>query len=302
MSNNSGSLKSIFLALGANFVIAVSKYIVAFITNSGSMMAEAVHSTADCANQGLLLLGIKQSKRPPGPEYPLGSGKETYFWSFLVALLLFSVGGIFSIYEGIHKLHEGTMLQSPAAAIGVLVFAILAEGYSLRGCYKEIVKIKGNRPLKEWLKNSRRSELIVVFGEDVAAELGLFIALIAVIAAVVTKNPMYDALGSISIGVLLIIVAIFLGIKVKSLLIGQGVDPVRREEYIQFIDSSPEVDQLFNLITLQMGGDVMIAVKAKMTNQNSADEMIKSINKVEVEIKQKFSEIKWSFFEPDNVQ
>ena len=202
--------KSIFLALGANFAIAVAKGVAAFITSSGSMLAEAIHSLADCGNQGLLLYGLKHSKKAPSPDHPLGYGRAIYFWSFIVALMLFSMGGLFSIYEGIHKLSATEPLNKPWIAIGVLIFGMIVEGGALAGCIREVNKVRGDRSLWTWFRESRRSELIVILGEDAAALCGLTFALIAVSLAMVTGNPIWDAIGSIGIGVLLVIVAFFI--------------------------------------------------------------------------------------------
>ena len=203
MSGKSDSLKTIFYALGANFAIFVAKLVAALMTGSGAMMAEAVHSLADCANQGLLLIGMRNAKRAPSAEHPLGFGKAIYFWSFLVALLLFSVGGTFSFYEGMHKLENPEPLRSPWIAVGVLVFGLIAESFSMWGCMREVNKARGDTNLWRWVRQSRQSELIVVFGEDLAALVGLAIALIAVVATMLTGDPVFDAFGSIAIGALL---------------------------------------------------------------------------------------------------
>lgn len=299
MSNQDASVKSILFALLANFGIAVTKTIAAVITGSGAMLAEAIHSYADCGNQGLLFLGLKKMKREPDLEHPLGYGKEIYFWSFIVALILFSMGGLFSAYEGIHKLssHEG--LKSPMVAIVVLSLSILLEAASTYGCITQINKIKGKVPLRVWLKYSRQSELIVVLGEDIAAMLGLVFALIAVILSMITGNPVYDAIGSIMIGVLLIIISFVLGIKVKSLLIGQSADDPTRTSIKLFLEARPEVEQLLNLITFQMGPQIMVAVKAKMKRVDSVDEMVTRINACEVALRKQYPAIQWVFFEPD---
>src|SRR5688572_16797761 len=157
MAGGANPVKAILYALVANFLIAVAKYVGAFFTNSGSMLAEAVHSTADCGNQLLLLLGIKLSKRPASPDYPLGSGKETYFWSFVVALMLFSVGGLFSVYEGWHKLHHPEALSYPLLALGVLGFGIVAESFSTWGCLREVNKERGSRSIWQWFRTSRNA-------------------------------------------------------------------------------------------------------------------------------------------------
>ncbi|MEO7052761.1 MAG: cation transporter [Rhodanobacter sp.] len=294
-------IKAILLALGANFAIFVAKLVAAFVTGSGAMMAEAVHSLADCGNQGLLLLGIRQAKRPPSSEYPLGWGRAMYFWSFLVAILLFSVGGMFSVYEGIHKFSHPEPLKWPWLALGVLMFGIVAEGTSLHGCMHEVNKVRGAQSLWTWFRQTRSSELLVIFGEDLAALVGLCLAMLAIGATMLTGNLMFDAAGTIAIGVLLIVVAVLVAIEVKALLIGQGVEPARRSELMAFLQARPEVAEVLNLITLQMGPDVMIAVKARMQPTAGDRGLIDAINTVEAAMKQQFTDVRWSFFEPDLV-
>ncbi|HET8705137.1 MAG TPA: cation diffusion facilitator family transporter [Pseudomonadales bacterium] len=298
MSAQGDSLKSILLALGANAAIAVSKFVAAWITQSGSMLAEAVHSASDCGNQILLLWGMKVAKRPATADHPLGYGKEVYFWSFIVAIMLFSMGGLFSIYEGWHKLHNPEPLENPLVAIGVLIFGIVAEGFSLWGCVQEINKARGGRPFSRWFVETRQSELIVVFGEDIAAMFGLTLALAAIGATLITHNPMYDALGSIGIGLLLVLVAVFVGREVKALLIGQSVEAEVRETIQKTILGFPTVRQIFNMITLQMGNEIMVAVKAEIYAEGAA-ETAQAINAIEQAIKQAVPSVSWVFFEPD---
>ncbi|HNX67159.1 MAG TPA: cation transporter, partial [Bacteroidales bacterium] len=203
MSHQNASVKSILFALLANLGIAITKTAAAIITGSGAMLAESIHSYADCGNQGLLFLGLRKSKKRPDAEHPLGYGKEIYFWSFIVAIILFSMGGMFSVYEGIHKIgaHEG--IRSPIIAIVVLVISLILEGSSLYGCLAQIKKVRHNMPLWKWVKQSRQSELLVVLGEDTAALLGLSFAIASVLLSMITGNPLFDALGSIGIGALL---------------------------------------------------------------------------------------------------
>ncbi len=299
MGEQANSIKSIFFALGANFAIFVAKLGAAMVTGSGAMLAESIHSLADSGNQLLLLVGLKQAKKPPTPEYPLGFGKSIYFWSFIVALIMFSMGGVFSIYEGIHKLKHPEPLTTPWIAVAVLLFSIIAESISLWGCVREVNKIRRKRSYFRWFRESRESELLVVFGEDLAALLGLVFALFAVTLSMFTGNPMYDALGSIMIGVLLIIIAVMIGVEVKSLLIGQSVDPEIRKEMIGFLHSQDEIRQVYNLITFQLGQDVMVAVKAEMVEFTTQREMIRAINRCEKRLKATFPQVLWSFFEPD---
>jgi cation diffusion facilitator family transporter len=302
MPHQDASKKSILFALLANLGIAITKTVAAILTGSGAMLAESIHSYADCGNQGLLFWGLKASKKKPDSEHPLGYGKEIYFWSFVVALVLFSMGGLFSIYEGIHKisLHEG--LKNPLIAIVVLSVSMVFEAASLYGCIVQINKLRNNESMWTWLKNSRQSELVVVFGEDTAALLGLAFALFAIILSLVTGNPVYDAIGSIGIGVLLIFVSFFLGIKVKSLLIGQSADSKTRDEIMIFLEGRPEIERVLNLITLQLGPQVMVAVKARMIKVDTADELISNINKCESDLRKDNPSIHWIFFEPDTME
>ena len=299
MSNQSASIKSILFAFLANLGIAITKTIAAVVTGSGAMLAESIHSFADCGNQTLLFLGLKAAKKKPNAQHPLGYGMEIFFWSFIVALILFSMGGLFSIYEGIHKLssHEG--LNNPLVAVVVLSISMILEAASLYGCITQINKLRENESLWSWLKNSRQSELVVVFGEDVAALLGLAFALLAVILSIITGNPIFDAIGSIGIGVLLIIISIFIAIKVKGLLIGQSADEKTCSRIEAFLESRPEVDKVINLITLQLGSELMVAVKARMEKVESTEQLLENINKCEKELKSETPSIKWIFFEPD---
>ncbi|MEH6549525.1 MAG: cation diffusion facilitator family transporter [Pseudomonadales bacterium] len=299
MSTGADSVKTVLYALGANSAIAVAKFAAAAVTGSSAMLAEAIHSTADSANQLLLLLGLKRSIKPADDRHPLGYGREIYFWSFVVAVLLFSVGGIFSIYEGVHKLSDPQPVSSPMIAIVVLVFAIFAEGISLRACIIEVNKVRGQKSLWQWFRHSRQSELLVVMGEDIAAQAGLVLALLAICMTAVTGNPVYDAMGSIAIGVLLVIVAGLVGIEVRSLLVGESADPEIHDKMEQYVASRPEVDQLFNLITMQQGPGIMVAVKAQMVSVGTGNELVQAINQVESGMRSEFPDINWLFFEPD---
>jgi cation diffusion facilitator family transporter len=293
------SLKSILFALFANLAIALAKGVAALYTGSGAMLAETIHSLADSGNQLLLVLGLRQTRQAPTAEHPLGFGKSIYFWSFLVALILFSIGGMFSLYEGVHKLTHPLPLSYPWIAIGVLLFAIVAESVSLWGCMREVNKERHGRNLLRWFRHSRSSALIVVFGEDVAALAGLVLALAAIVATLVSGNPVWDAVGTILIGVLLIVVAFFVAVEVKGLLIGQSADPQTLQLMHQFLSERTEVEQLYNLLTLQFGPDVMVAVKARMARQESDRALIGAINEVEAAFRARFHEVRWLFFEPD---
>src|SRR2546428_495927 len=280
MSARADSVRSILYALGANLAIAAAKTVAAIATGSSAMLAEAIHSFADSGNQGLLLWGLKQAKRPPSPDYPLGWGKAVFFWSFIVALVLFSVGGLFSLYEGWHKLQETEQLSYPWVAVGILVFGLVAESVSLRACLEEVNKLRSGRSLWRWFRESRQSELVVILGEDVAALLGLALALVAILLTIASGNTMWDALGSMAIGVVLIVVASLIGYEIKGLLIGQSAEHETETRLRNFLEKQDSVEHVFRLLTLQLGTSLMVAVKAKMKGATAA-ELIDGINQTE---------------------
>ncbi len=298
-TSHSGTARAILYAFLANGGIAIAKSIVAWITGSGSMLAEAIHSYADTGNQVLLFLGLKQSGRPPDREHPLGYGKLSYFWSFIVALMLFSLGGLFSIYEGIHKLQHPEPLSQLWLAVLVLSFAIVLETFSLLGCLREINIIRAKRPFREWLEHTRNSELVVVLGEDIAALLGLILALVFVSLAGITGNPVYDAIGSMCIGVVLVIISVFLTLRVRSLLVGRSADPVIQESINEIISQQDDVLSVFNAITMQFGPDTVLAAKIKLKPGIDIDSAVADINELERELKKRVPGLKWCFIEPD---
>jgi cation diffusion facilitator family transporter len=299
MSDHGSSAKAIFYAFIANLGIALAKLAASLYTHSGSMLAEAIHSFADCGNQVLLFIGLKQSQRPPDAKYPLGYGKITYFWSFVVALLLFSMGGLFSIYEGWHKLSAHEELNKAWVALVVLALSVALEFGSLLGCLREIKKLRKHRSLGYWLKNTRNAELVVVLGEDVAALFGLVIAFIFVALAAATGNSMFDAIGSIAIGVVLVCVSIFVAARIKGLIVGRSAEDDLQEALRAEVAASPDIDALLNAITMQMGPDVMLALKVRMRDGLSLSAAVDSLNELERRIKTKFPEVAWCFVEPD---
>jgi divalent metal cation (Fe/Co/Zn/Cd) transporter len=208
---------------------------------------------------------------------------------------------MYSLYEGWHKLnaHEAIDVSKLWWAVGVLVFAIGAEGMSMHACLQEVHKSRGDRTLWQWFRQSRQAELVVILGGDLAALAGLVLALVAVLLTMVTGNPLWDAIGTLAIGALLVIVAVFVAREVKAMLIGQSMEPERQAALRAFFEGRPEVDHVISLITLQLGNDVMVSVQAQMVEDQSARALIEQINHVERDMKQAFPEVKWSFFEPD---
>jgi cation diffusion facilitator family transporter len=299
MSEHGSSVKAILYAFLANLFIAITKSAAATYTHSGSMLAEAIHSYADCGNQALLFFGLKQAQRPPDALHPLGHGRLTYFWSFIVALLLFSAGGLFSIYEGWHKLRAPEELHQVWVALLVLGISIGLETGSLIGCLREITKLRGERSLTYWLKHTRNAELVVVLGEDIAALAGLAIAFIFVSLAALTGDTRFDAAGSIAVGAVLISISAFIAVRIKRLLVGTSAEEDLQQGIAELIRSDPEIAGLFNAITQQVGPRVMLAAKIRMRSGISIESAVASINALERRIKEQFPEVGWCFIEPD---
>jgi len=294
------STSHIIQSLMVNLLIATSKGFAAFMTKSGSMLAETIHSFADCANQGLLLMGVKQANRPANKKHPLGYGRAVYFWSFMVAMLLFSIGGMFSIYEGVHKFQHPEPVDHIEWGIGILVFSLLLEGYATYSNIIELNKRRGNSGFFQYLRNTKDSDLVVIFGENSAAVFGLILAITALMTAYYTGDGRYDALGSLAIGIVLIAVAIFLSVEVKSLLIGESADENINLSVKSIIEDHPEILQLINLITIQQGpGEVLMCLKIKCKPNLTALEISNMINNFEKDIRKNNPEVKWIYIEPD---
>jgi cation diffusion facilitator family transporter len=300
MSGHEGSsTRAILYAFLANLGIALAKTAAAAYTKSGSMLAEAIHSYADCGNQVLLYFGLKQSERPANLEHPMGYGKISYFWSFIVAVLLFSLGGVFSIYEGVHKLLDPHELSKPWVGLVVLGFSIVLENGSLAGALREIRKVRGRRSLSQWVKTTRNAELVVVLGEDLAAIFGLVLAFIFLGLATITGDTRFDAAGSICIGVVLIIVSVFVATRIKSLIVGRSAEPDVRAAIADVLASDDNVVRVFNALTLQFGPKVMLAAKVQMRPGTSIEQAVESINALERRLRARVPQIGWCFVEPD---
>jgi cation diffusion facilitator family transporter len=287
-------------AFVANLGIAIAKLAGAMYTGSGSMLAESIHSFADTGNQVLLFIGLKSSERAADEDHPLGYGKLSYFWSFIVALMLFSVGGLFSIYEGLHKLSVPSELNQVWIGLVILGFAIIIEGFSLMGALREASLMRGEQPFWTWLRQTRNAEIVVVIGEDAAAIVGLVIAFSFLGLTWLTGNPVYDAMGSICIGVVLIVVAIFLVVRLQGLLVGKSAEPAIRKLIDELIAEQPQIVTVLNTITLQMGPKVMLAAKIELDPDISIGEAVNLINELEVKLKRAHPEIGWCFIEPDS--
>ena len=300
-SKEDGSNRVILLALTANFGIAVAKLVGAFFTQSASLLAEGIHSLADCTNQIFLLIGAKQSKKPADDLHPLGYGRESFFWSFMVALLLFSMGGLFAIYEGIHKLKADAMtIQYPWVGLTILLVALGLEGASFLACLKEIKGQNQYPSLWIWFRKSTASELIVIFIEDFAALIGLSLALLFLVISIVTENTKWDAIGSIVIGTLLVFVAYILAREVKSLLVGEKSSTDYRAFVVNHLKTLDSGMHILNILSVVTGSDeVLLTMKIHPGKVSNSYELIDAINVLEANIKKQFPEVRWLFVEPD---
>ena len=294
-----GSVKAIFYALAANGGIAISKFFASLYTGSNALLAEAIHSLADCTNQIFLLRGLKEAKRAPNAAHPMGYGRVVYFWAMMVALLLFFMGGAYSVMQGVAHLRHPEPLNNPTVALIVLGISVALEAWSLMGALREIRKIAKGQSFYRWFRETRQSELMVVAGEDIAALLGLVIAFAAILLTLITGNPLWDAVGSILVGALLMVIAVFITREVKAMITGESASPEKQAAIKAFIESHPDVDCVMNLITLQWGSELMLAVQAQMRPQASDRALVDAINVIEAQLQAQWPEIRWSFFEPD---
>lgn len=300
--SSGGSKKAVVAAMAANLGIAVSKFAAAFISGSSSMLAEGVHSTADTANQLLLLLGDKKAKKEPDTEHPFGFGRERYFWSFVVSIMLFTLGGLFAIYEAEEKLRhpDAHPLENPIWPIATLLVAMVLEGLSFRTAIRESRHIKGRSSWPQFIRRSKNPELPVVLLEDFGALIGLVFALVAILLTVVTGNAMWDGLGSLVIGLLLGTIAIVLSVEMKSLLIGEAADPDAEDAIRAAIEASPHTRSLIFLRTQHFGPEeLLVTAKVEFVGSLDMAALARAIDDVEVDIRTAVPIAHYLFIEPD---
>jgi cation diffusion facilitator family transporter len=297
--SSEGTRRAIIAAFLANLGIAISKFFAFLITGSASMLAESIHSVADTGNQGLLFLGGKRARKAPTAEHPFGFGTERYFWAFIVALVLFTLGSMFALYEGVQKLIDPHELDSPIWAFAVLGIAIVLEGWSLRTARHEAAPSRGKRSWWSFIRTTKSPELPVVLLEDSGAIVGLMFALVGISLAEITGEPRWDALGSIGIGLLLGVIAIVLAIEMKSLLIGEAVSPEVEASIRTAILDGPEISRIIHLRTSHLGpDDVVLAAKLEFTADTTAA-LADAIDTVEARVRASAPIIRLIFFEPD---
>ncbi|MGV8896920.1 MAG: cation diffusion facilitator family transporter [Rhodoglobus sp.] len=296
----SGGGKAIIAALLANLGIAIAKFIGFLVSGSSSMLAESVHSLADSGNQGLLLLGGRKAKREADASHPFGYGRERYVYAFVVSIILFSVGGVFSIYEGISKLQDPHELEMPIVPIVILIVALVLEGFSLRTAIKESNLVRGNQSWVQFVRHAKAPELPVVLLEDCAALLGLTLALTGVGLTVATGDSSWDAIGTLAIGVLLVVVAVILGIETKSLLVGEGANRADAAKIRDAINAHSSVEVLIHMKTLYLGPDeLLVAAKIGFASKMRLSDVATEINAVEVSIREAVPVARVIYLEPD---
>lgn len=300
MSQTKHDTSHIIQSLVSNVALSAVKFAAAFYTGSGALLAEALHTATDSLNQILLLIGVKASHKPPDRTHPLGYGRELYFWSFLVALLLFSAGGLFSIYEGIHKFSTPSPIEHAWLGFAIFGVSVALEIVVTRANVRQINLKRGERGFLQFVRDSKESDLIVVFGENAAALLGSILASAAFTISWKTGNGRWDAVGSILVGIVLIGVAVFLTIEVKSLLIGESADPEISAAVAQAAIEDPLVDEIRELITVQQGpGEVLVALKVTCSPTLGASEVSRMINEFEARVRARCPQARWIFVEPD---
>ncbi|MFJ3586485.1 cation diffusion facilitator family transporter [Streptomyces sp. NPDC090127] len=296
----SGGTKAIVAALAANLAIAVAKFVAFLFSGSSSMLAESVHSLADSGNQGLLLLGGKKAKREATPQHPFGYGRERYIYAFLVSIVLFSVGGMFAIYEGYEKIKHPHAIEAWYWPVGVLVFAIIAETFSFRTAIKESNQIRGGLTWTQFVRRAKAPELPVVLLEDLGALVGLFLALGGVGVALLTGDGVWDGIGTLCIGVLLIAIAIILAAETKSLLLGEaaGIEQVKQIE--DAVVDGETVTRLIHMRTLHLGPEeLLVAAKIAVRHDETATEVAAAINAAEERIRAAVPIARVIYLEPD---
>jgi cation diffusion facilitator family transporter len=296
-----GGTTAILAALGANIGIAIAKFVAFLVTGASSMLAEAIHSLADSGNQVLLLIGGKRAKRKATPAHPFGFGRDRYIYSFIVAIVLFSVGGLFAIYEGVHKLQHPEELESPIWAFGVLVVAIGLEGFSLRTAVKETNAVR--QPGESYwgfIRHARAPELPVVLLEDTAALIGLVLALLGVGLSTVTGNGVFDGLGTVAIGLLLVAVAFILAVETKSLLLGESATPDAQRRIVDALTGADGVDSVIHMRTQHLGPEeLLVAAKIAVRHDDTAAGVARAIDEAEARVRAAVPIARVIYLEPD---
>jgi cation diffusion facilitator family transporter len=301
VSAGGGGSRAIIAALAANLGIAATKFIAWLLTGSSSMLAEAIHSLADSGNQALLLLGGKRAARKATPEHPFGYGRERYIYAFIVSIVLFSVGGLFALYEGYHKIQEREAIHEwQWVPVVVLVIAIGLEGYSFRTAIVESNHTRGTTSWVKFVRRAKAPELPVVLLEDAGALVGLVLALFGVVLTLITGNGVWDGIGTAAIGLLLVTIAAVLAVETKSLLLGEGASPEDVRSIERAILAGPGIEQIIHMKTLHLGPEeLLVAAKIAVPSSERADEVARHIDETEARIRAALPIARVIYLEPD---
>jgi cation diffusion facilitator family transporter len=295
-----GGTKAVVAALAANTGIAITKFAAFAVTGSSSMLSEAIHSLADSGNQVLLLVGGRRARRDADEHHQFGYGRVRYVYAFVVSIVLFCLGGLFSVYEGVHKIRHPEELTSPGVAFGVLGIAIVLEGFSFRTAIREANKTRGTTSMFRFVRDARQPELPVILLEDAGALVGLLFALLGVSLAVATGDGRWDGVGALAIGSLLLVIAVFLALEMSSMLVGESAIPAQTEAIHAALQSEPLVSRVIHLRTLHTGPDeILVAAKIAVDHRDSASQISAAIDGAERRVREAVPEARWIYLEPD---
>ncbi|MFC0398751.1 cation diffusion facilitator family transporter [Paraburkholderia rhizosphaerae] len=291
--------RAVYYALASNVAVALCKFAAAAYTASGAALAEAIHSSADCMNQFFMLVGRRAASERADEQHPLGFGRESYFYAMVVALQIFIVGGLASAAVGIYRLTHITPLDHPLVVVAVLGASIVIEGAALRASVRTVGHELRSRGLWRWFRETGKPELLLVIGEDIAALAGVLVSLIAVAIAVWTGNPVFDALGGIGVGLVLMGTALLSLREIKSLIVGESAHRSVRAAMEKWLAARPEVRRIVSLVVLRWADDLLVAVQAELEPRGGEEQLVRAIDEIELALRAAFPAAKWIFFEPE---
>ncbi|WP_225032040.1 cation diffusion facilitator family transporter [Paraburkholderia sp. XV] len=297
--HTSGPPRAIYYALASNIAVATCKYGVALLTNSGAALAEAIHSSADCLNQIIMLYGHRRARARPDEQHPFGFGREQYVYGMLVAMQLFVVGGLASVAVGVFRALHPSPLDRPWLAVGVLCASGVIEAIALRATIRTIEPRHRAHGLFNWFRESGRAAVMLAAGEDFASVVGVAVSLIAVVASMLSQNPLFDALGGIGVGLVLMGTALFSMREIKSLLVGESAHQGVRDEMDAWLRTRPEIRNVVSLVALKWADDLVIAVQAELETEGRASDLVRTIGRIENDLKSQFPAARWIYFEPE---
>lgn len=292
--------RAVYYALASNIAVAACKFAASAYTNSGSALAEAVHSTADCMNQVFLLIGNRAAQTRPDEKHPFGYGRESYFYATLVALQIFLIGGVVSVAFGVYRLVYRVPIDHPGVVIAVLCASGVIEGIALKASIATVGRRKRRREtLWHWLRETRKPEMLLAVGEDVAALAGIAVSIVAIALSLATGSPVFDALGAVAVGLILMASAVFFMRKIKSLIVGESAHADVRAAMEAWLTEQPEIEHVVSFIVLQWADDQLVAVQVQLRSSGDTNELVRTIDRLEHAFKEAFPGVRWIFFEPE---